>query len=1247
MRDEDVDEPSLDLPWWLPILRKERYSVLFKKGTAPLGLNLFETRCKKGVYVSGFTPQQTPGAPLGQGLAQPPQPVTPPLNVISVGDVLVSIDGQDCSQLSLSAVLQLIESSRRRDRFKELLTSASSKDTSGLASKAERKEVTFGFIRLRTVYSLADVVLDPRKLAFLVNFLEEKERIRSRERSLSPDNFVPSAGIASTLSSSTRRISDEFGTAFRGINTPSPLRPNIASSLHSLPPAPPPPWQSADGTAPIVVAPSVGYRGSVRSSGASSRVSRDEAKVRFWLDAQRIQDLMSTSALHEPEPDWGTAFLKYFRKGSAYDITSELDPDTETVVSNVLEEAENVACATGCGGGGKAVSESKWNMVEPVVQAVERDLITNAFPQFQASPWHGRMVANLYGSASHVSVPLSAMLSKAPLRDTLMLFLLHEGSGDQRWLQAWYEIELAVRPSLSAMNMEEGNDIARLRLLAAVAYLWDFYLSPGAHFPLHLRVGQGNAVQILSDILAGDGGLSDISIEVAAELGRAVSAAQVPVARHLASTLLPQFQSSAIGERLSAELLSAGGASKMGSTASPDYFEELWQASGGPEVLVRLMRGAERPQHISRHSPPLTQSPSMGGSGAINCVDSEQQDLLRHYLSLPREHRRYGRHKVPESLPPAAKGADWLIQFEGSVSAAGAVSCSIVHQVPLSLDAQRAPRGLPGSIGRFLCPDLPTGGLDGPCFYHESPPPRLFSFAMPGSDGTETLYGACLLIHRPYRCSTDNETETDEWADENTDNFYTHIVKDTSPHKRLNTDTSTNGTSDTQNININTLVHSRSPSPTPTLSVAAAAALAAREDQAWPTSPHTYSLYVDVDNNMYNSNVHSSGIGALGSGDGVSDPPLMAPRVQVTERSATPRFLPCGICVLSTSPSLPELREGLSRYYSQISAQVMEQKPLTKGVFDYFWKGLEASDLCLAIVPHITESATKAEAEGRRGGAQPTDADISLLLRCLHPRHLCLLVASLLCEHKVIMLSDCLSLLTLAGEALRQLLRPLVWSHVYVPLLPHCMARDLLQCPTPFLLGLPKPYAAGMDLPREAVRVDLDASHIWAPEGLLTLAPLRATYSALISALAPAVPVMDDPTPLPLDSIRGGAEEVLRIFRVTIESLVAGSGECCAVVGAGKHRVALFDELAFFQVKARAAEEALKAEAQARAQTGIGAALEAGNAAGGGLYRHDPAFCNNFTKTQMHSNYLATAAVLRAAVAERVAECANTRKSIP
>ena len=104
---------------------------------------------------------------------------------------------------------------------------------------------------------------------------------------------------------------------------------------------------------------------------------------------------------------------------------------------------------------------------------------------------------------------------------------------------------------------------------------------------------------------------------------------------------------------------------------------------------------------------------------------------------------------------------------------------------------------------------------------------------------------------------------------------------------------------------------------------------------------------------------------------------------------------------------------------------------------------------------------------------------------------------------QVVLLSDRLSLLALAGEALRSLLAPLVWSHVYAPLLPCLMAPDMLQCPTPYLLGLPRAYAGDVDLPTETVRVDLDYGHLWLPPNLVTLDPMSAVYTALMAALAP------------------------------------------------------------------------------------------------------------------------------------------------
>lgn len=42
-----------------------------------------------------------------------------------------------------------------------------------------------------------------------------------------------------------------------------------------------------------------------------------------------------------------------------------------------------------------------------------------------------------------------------------------------------------------------------------------------------------------------------------------------------------------------------------------------------------------------------------------------------------------------------------------------------------------------------------------------------------------------------------------------------------------------------------------------------------------------------------------------------------------------------------------------------------------------------------------------------------------------------------------------------------------------MPLLPRRMAGDLLQCPTPYLLGLDSETAAGLDLPKDAMQVSV------------------------------------------------------------------------------------------------------------------------------------------------------------------------------
>ena len=58
-------------------------------------------------------------------------------------------------------------------------------------------------------------------------------------------------------------------------------------------------------------------------------------------------------------------------------------------------------------------------------------------------------------------------------------------------------------------------------------------------------------------------------------------------------------------------------------------------------------------------------------------------------------------------------------------------------------------------------------------------------------------------------------------------------------------------------------------------------------------------------------------------------------------------------------------------------------------------------------------------------------------------RNIMTIFAAVLVERKVLLVSEQLSLLTLAGEAIRTLVFPFEWLYVYVPVLPETMLEFL------------------------------------------------------------------------------------------------------------------------------------------------------------------------------------------------------------
>jgi hypothetical protein len=453
-------DASDQIEWWLVVPKRERYQLQLKKGSTPLGLKLLETRCKRGVLVNGFTASDV----THPGLNFPPRTAAPQLSSINVGDILQSIDGEPVGQTGLQGVLQLIEQARRRDRLRELMTSASAKDGAG---GAERKEFTVIFERLSAAYTLQDVLLDPRKVTFFMSFLEEREKERREaaliarlDSSYASPNRVRRATIGTGSSTS---VSAGSGSSFGGLSES---------------------WRGggATGHGPSGSAGASPLRGRLDTEALSEAAleqaaaacltgSKDAAKVRFLIEAARLRDLCTACPADEPQPDWGTPLLQYLLP----DYSSS-DSESDLCIALALDPTGDLSAAAAaaavrvsrrCRGSGApaagtaagallttaaddddssdSTAEPAWALVEALIVVAEADLCSQAFPWFQASAWHGRMLSHLHGSPSHVPVPVAAVLKEPALRDVFMLHLLQLGGGQHHWLQAYCVIETEVR----------------------------------------------------------------------------------------------------------------------------------------------------------------------------------------------------------------------------------------------------------------------------------------------------------------------------------------------------------------------------------------------------------------------------------------------------------------------------------------------------------------------------------------------------------------------------------------------------------------------------------------------------------------------------------------------------------------------------------------------------------------------------------------------------------------------------------
>ncbi|CEG38076.1 hypothetical protein F443_15200 [Plasmopara halstedii] len=196
------------------------------------------------------------------------------------------------------------------------------------------------------------------------------------------------------------------------------------------------------------------------------------------------------------------------------------------------------------------------------------------------------------------------------------------------------------------------------------------------------------------------------------------------------------------------------------------------------------------------------------------------------------------------------------------------------------------------------------------------------------------------------------------------------------------------------------------------------------------------------------------------------------------------------------------------------------------------------------------------------------------------------ILASAVLECSIVFIASQYSMLTICAEALRTLLRPFSWCHVYAPVLPKPLL-SYLQCPTPILVGVNSEFALRSDLPtrgfylvadmdRKVVEYIGDQSMAWrglglqydVGEGAIFLPRcFEAAKHELDRIFCSRMLQFDniggcdtDPDRTSLESGDKRDEQMRGICFDLLSGLLSGHTDACLVVGDTHESVVIFDE---------------------------------------------------------------------------------------
>lgn len=226
------------------------------------------------------------------------------------------------------------------------------------------------------------------------------------------------------------------------------------------------------------------------------------------------------------------------------------------------------------------------------------------------------------------------------------------------------------------------------------------------------------------------------------------------------------------------------------------------------------------------------------------------------------------------------------------------------------------------------------------------------------------------------------------------------------------------------------------------------------------------------------------------------------------------------ICLVSRAPCFRVLRTTLEEIFSLCFSTSGSSKPLWD-VIAYLVSSVPlptpGKDRILFSIENCLLSVE----------APPKDslphAEISFqpLVQCLDVDNLIKLFTAVLLERRILIRSNKYSLLTLASEAICQLIYPFRWQHVYIPLL-FFSGVDYIDAPTPYMMGLHSGVDTSNLTMDGVVVVDLEFNRITTSEEIPQIPEpeFSSLRSEILNLLYPNVVGIDE-----IKSTIGGSSE--------------------------------------------------------------------------------------------------------------------------